>query len=375
MMNDFMVLATQSMRDYASRVVGYLPQFIDTQGKGTMIDGVKALEVQRFADGEMEVAINTSLRGKQVVLFAGYTPRGPGVDGAKIELYHTIDAIKRSQAQKIFVFEPFVSCSRSDRTIRRSSVGLWIHLKILTSLGAEHIITYQLHSDKSKSMVDPTICALDDIPALPLLKKRLCDTYIRDLETLEREVRCHWAFCSVDAGGEKLARRFANAFGAPLVLAHKQRDYSRPNSVESIDILSSQPVRNKVLWIVDDMVDTAGSVEQLIHALAPLKPARINLIAVHAILSHPARERLTRLSSQGLLDKIMVTDTISHSLPEQIPNLEVVPSAKLSAEVIGTILTNNSIGELLRPFSASAYFKSPDLFNTPAPGEGSLPGD
>ncbi|MDR3161604.1 MAG: ribose-phosphate diphosphokinase [Spirochaetaceae bacterium] len=367
MMNDFIIMATRSMRDYASRVVERLNHFIDTRGEGTMTDGVNALEVQRFADGETEAVINTSLRGKQAVLFAGCArnQQGLSVNEAKMELYHTIDAMKRSQAQKIFVFEPFVSCSRSDRTTRRSSVGLWMHLKILSSLGANHIITYQLHSDKSKSMVDPTICALDDIPALPLLKKRLCDTYIRDLETLEGEVRSHWAFCSVDAGGEKLARRFANAFGAPLVLAHKQRDYSRTNSVESIDILSSEPVAGKVLWIVDDMVDTAGSVEQLVHALAPLKPARINLIAVHAILSNPALERLNRLSSQGLLDKIMVTDTVcsSPALPEQLPNLEVVPSAKLSAEVIGTILTNNSIGELLRPFSASAYFRAPSLFN------------
>ncbi|MFP3089283.1 ribose-phosphate diphosphokinase [Treponema sp. TIM-1] len=366
-MKGFVVTATRSMRDYASRVVYYLSKFPSFASQNFDLNGVQALKTDRFADGEMEVEINTSLRGKDVVLFTSCARNqgGIAVDEAKIELYHTVDALKRSQAEKILVFEPFVSCSRSDRTMRRSSVGLWVHLKTLVSLGTTHIITYQLHSDKSKSMVDPAICAIDDIPALTLLKKRLCDVYIRDIKTLEQEVRPHWAFCSVDAGGEKLARRFANAFGAPLVVAHKQRDYSRSNSIESINILSAEPVEGKVLWIVDDMVDTAGSVESLILALAPLKPAEINLIAVHAIFSSPAAERLTRLSSQGLLRHIMVTDTVCclGSLPEPIPNLEVVPSAELSAEVICTIITNNSMGKLLAAFNAEDYLKSPDLFN------------
>jgi ribose-phosphate pyrophosphokinase len=140
---------------------------------------------------------------------------GIGVEEAKIELYHAVDALKRSQAERVIVFEPFVSSSRSDRTTRRNSVGLWVHFKTLVSLGVCHIITFQLHSDKSKTMLDPTVCPIDDVPGLRLLKKRLCDVYIRDVETLENEVRQHWAFCSVDAGGEKLARRFANSFGTP----------------------------------------------------------------------------------------------------------------------------------------------------------------
>ncbi|MDR2757934.1 MAG: ribose-phosphate diphosphokinase [Spirochaetaceae bacterium] len=366
-MNAFVVTATRSMRDYASRVVYYLSKFPSFTSQSFNMDGVQALKTDLFADGEMEVEINTSLRGKDVVLFTSCARNqgGIAVDEAKIELYHTVDALKRSQAENILVFEPFVSCSRSDRTMRRSSVGLWVHLKILVSLGTTHIITYQLHSDKSKSMVDPAICAIDDIPALTLLKKRLCDVYIRDLKTLEQVVRPHWAFCSVDAGGEKLARRFANAFGAPLVVAHKQRDYSRSNSIESINILSAEPIEGKVLWIVDDMVDTAGSVESLIHGLAPLRPAEINLIAVHAIFSAPAAERLTRLSQAGLLRHIMVTDTVCcpGSLPEEIPNLEVVPSAELSAKVISTVITNSSMGKLLTAFNAEDYLKSPDLFN------------
>jgi ribose-phosphate pyrophosphokinase len=355
------------MKNYASRVVDHLLKFPSFSGMEDTLNGVELLSTDCFADGEMEVVVNESIRGRDVVLFASCARNeaGIGVEEAKIELYHAIDALKRSQAEKIIVFEPFVSCSRSDRTTRRSSAGLWVHVKILASLGTRHIVTYQLHSDKSKSMVDPTICAVDDIPALTLLMRHLCDTCIKTTEKLETEVRPNWAFCSVDAGGEKLARVFANAFGAPLVVAHKQRDYAKPNSVASVNILSAEPLEGKVLWIVDDMVDTAGSVETLIRVLAPLKPKEINLIAVHALFSPPSASRLAALSKEGLLRRIMVTDTVccSRALSEQIPGLESVPSTELSARIVRIIVTNSSMNKLLRSFNAGIYLKSPTLFN------------
>jgi ribose-phosphate pyrophosphokinase len=366
MVKGYIVTATRSMRNYAARVTGHLMKFPNSDSFPG-IDGVELLSTDRFANGEMEVTVNCSARGKDVILFASSTRNreGIGVEEAKIELYHAVDALQRSQAGRIIVFEPYISCSRSDRTTRRSSVGLWVHFKTLVSLGAGHIVTYQLHSDKSKSMLDPVICAIDDIPALTLLKRYLCDASIQTVENLEKVVRPHWAFCSVDAGGEKLARGFANAFGAPLVVAHKQRDYSRVNAVESVNILSAEPVVGKVLWIVDDMVDTAGSVETLIRALAPLRPAEVNIIAVHALFSDPAPARLSRLSEEGLLKRIIVTDTAycPEALPGKLPALEVVPSTELSARIIHTIMTNSPMGKILREFNAEAYLRSPSLFN------------
>ncbi|MCL1837318.1 MAG: ribose-phosphate diphosphokinase [Treponema sp.] len=365
-MNDFVVCATRSMKNYAARVVEQLARFPSFAGYTEDFDGVDLLRTDRFADGEMEVVVNSSIRGKDVIIFASCARNeaGIGVEEAKIELYHAVDALKRSQAAKIIVFEPFVSSSRSDRTARRSSVGLWVHVKTLVSLGVQHIVTYQLHSDKSKSMVDPTFCDFDDIPALTLLQLYLCDHYIQSLGRLENEVRSNWAFCSVDAGSEKLARTFANAFGAPLVVAHKQRDYSRLNTVESINILTAEPVKDKILWIVDDMVDTAGSVETLIKALVPLEPAEINIITVHALFSPPAAERIAALAADGSLKRILVTDTVC-CLPDLlsgVPGLEVVPSSDLSARIIRTIVTNSSMSSLMRPFDAGIYFRSPNLF-------------
>jgi len=358
-MNAFIICATRSMRHYASLVVSRLAELSGFSEKQESFSGVDLLSAVQFADSEMEVAVNDSIRGKDVILFSSSARNEAGisVSEAKIELYHSIDALKRSQAARIIVFEPYVTCSRSDRTIRRSSVGLWIHIKTMASLGAKHIVTYQLHSDKSKSMVDPTICALDDIPALNLLEQYLCDNYIKNLDKLENEIRTQWAFCSVDAGGEKLARIFANAFGAPLVIAHKQRDVSQPNTVDSIHILSAESIEGKTLWIVDDMIDTGGSVESLIHALIPLQPKEINLIAVHALFSHPASEKILAFYEQGLLRRIIVSDTVwcPQSLKDTIPSLEVVPSIGLSARIVKTIVSNDSMSKVLHPFNAHSY--------------------
>jgi ribose-phosphate pyrophosphokinase len=113
------------------------------------------------------------------------------------------------------------------------------------------------------------------------------------------------------------------------------------------------------------MIDTAGSVEGLIKALAARKPKEINIIAVHALFSPPASMRLNRFSEEGLLNRIIVTDTLGHSaLTEAIPRLEIVPSAELSARIIINLIYNESIGKIMRPFNAEKYLKSPNLFSS-----------
>jgi ribose-phosphate pyrophosphokinase len=360
-MGTILITATRSMHDYASAVVSFLKNFdIEVE------DAVEALAVQQFADGEMEVWLNTSVRGKTVVLFANCARNKAkiGVNSSKIELYSAVDALKRSRAAKIIVFEPFISCSRSDRTTRRNSVGLWVHFKTLVALGCEHIVTYQLHSDKSKSMLDPNDCIIDDIPAMPLLQEYICDHYIRTVNRLYEEVRPNWMFCSVDAGGEKVARRFADAFGSALVIAHKQRDYTKANSIMGINILSAEPIEGKTVWIVDDMVDTGGSVISMIHALAPLKPREVNIITTHAVFSGSAPEKLKALHSQGFINRLVVTDTVycPENKDDFIPFLETVPSAMQSAKIIRNIVTNASMIELLCASTAEQYLTRPDLF-------------
>jgi ribose-phosphate pyrophosphokinase len=340
-------------------VVDQLRKYPSFSAVAHRISGKGLMKIDSFADGEMEAVVNSSIRGRDVVIFSSSSRNEPGipVDTAKMELYHTIDAVKRAQDGKIIVFEPFVSCSRSDRAARRSSVGLWVHLKILSSLGVRQFITFQLHSDKSKSMLDPCVCLIDDIPALNLMQRYLCDVVIRDKDTLENVVRKTWAVCSVDAGGEAMARQFANTFLAPLVVCHKQRDYSTVNKVESINILSAEPVDGKSLWIVDDMIDTGGSIVKVVEALYQQHPAEINIITIHPVFSGQAVARLKALTDKGMLNRILVSDTVhcGAEICDALPNLRVVSSTELSANIIRTIETNEPMSDLLAKLHVEEY--------------------
>ncbi len=354
-MNDCALLATRPMREYAERVCSSLKCVQPCASLASM-------RTLRFANGEMEEEILDSVRGKDVYLFASASanPLGIPAEECKIELYHAVDALKRAKAGRLAVFEPFVSCARSDRASTRGSVGLWVHFKILYSLGVDQIITFQLHSDKSKSMIDPALCRFDDVPASRLLKKELCDLYIRDGSDLRERVRGEWAFCSVDSGGEKLAKRFATAFGTDLVIAHKQRNYDVPNRVESVEILSSRDLRGKTAWIVDDMVDTAGSAETMIRELGKRGLASINLAAVHPVFSSPAVSRLAALKAEGLLGELVVMDTVPSvkEARQTLPFMRVVDSAPLAAKIVSVLHGDLSMAEFFDPFDPAAYLES-----------------
>jgi ribose-phosphate pyrophosphokinase len=363
MRGELVIVATRSMEEYAERVCHQLETFPDFYAYGHNRNFRGKIQAMKFADGEMEVEVHTSLRGKDVFLFAtaaGRNPAGLSVEEAKLELYHAVDALRRSQAGKITLFEPFCSSSRSDRTTRRNSVGFWMHYKTLVSLGVNHIITYQLHSDKSKTAVDPTICGIDDIPTIVLLKEYISDQFIKNTENLKNHVRKNWIFCSVDAGAEGVARKYAQAFGTPLMIAHKQRNYSKANTVESINLLSDTDITGKEVWIVDDMIDTGGSIYALVKEIKKRNVKKINIAIIHPVFSDPAIERLTDLHNEGLLDKLVVTDTVecSDNLRVQMPFLHVVSSARLSAEIVMRLHEEKSLSPFFDSFDAWDYLSS-----------------
>jgi ribose-phosphate pyrophosphokinase len=270
-----------------------------------------------------------------------------------------VDALRRAQAQRITVFEPYCGPGRSDRLTRRNSVGLWLHFKILISLGIDHYITFQLHSEKSKTFIDPALCAVDDIPARALLKRYLCDNFIMTREKLHNDVRKKWLFCSVDAGGEGLAKRFAASFGTRMVISHKQRDYSAANTVESINILTAEPIEGKTLWVIDDMIDTGDSMSKLVRELASRSPAALNIAIVHPVFSPPALDRLGELCAEKLIGTILVTDTIpcTPEIRRTLPCLRVVSSTHLASEIVFRLNSELPLSSLLAQFNADDYLK------------------
>ena len=358
MTHPFLILSTRSCRPYAKAVVASLNDNPERLLYPGTIDYTDELSVAEFADGEMEVTLHKSVRGKTVFLYttSARNPEGLSVETCKQELYHTIDVLKRSQAHEIIVFEPYISCSRSDRPIRRNSVGFWVHYKTLISLGADHLNTYQLHSDKSKTIFDPCACAVDDVQALGLLQKFLCDTSIGSNDELGSRVRDEWLFCSVDAGGEKLARKFAVSFGTQLVVAHKQRNHDRVNEIECINILSAVPLEGKTIWIVDDMIDTAGSVFGLVRELSAKSGKPIHVMVVHSVLSGPACERLSALRSEGCLGRLVTCDTVDCSgIRKTLPFIEIIESASLSARITLTISQERQMADLIDGFDPVTY--------------------
>lgn len=345
------------MEGYFQNTLKYLKNRVAFKGRS--ITG--ELKISSFADGEMEVA-TSSVRGSDVYLLSGSARNAAGlsVEECKMELYHSVDALRRAQAERITLLEPFASPGRSDRTTRRNSVGIWVHYKILISLGVNHIITYNLHSDQSRAIIDPTKAAIDDLPIESLIKRYIADNFVKNRTTLDQYVPENWAFCSVDAGGEVLAKKFANAFNAPLVIAHKQRDYSKVNTVESVRILTSTPLKGKVLWIVDDMIDTAGSVNKLIEELAKLEPKEINVAIVHPVFSNPAPERLSKLVKKGILSNIVTSDTVdcSKGFEDFKGHLHVVSSADIASDVIYRLNQERSLSSLFTPFNAHNHLQN-----------------
>ncbi len=352
------IFSTRALAGYASEVtraiLGY-PRFKDVSESEILGE----LAVSRFADGEMEAEVGTSVRGCDVFLFVGAARNdlGLSVEENKIETYHAVDALRRAQAGRITVFEPYCSPSRSDRLTRRNSVGLWLHFKILMSLGINHYVTFQLHSEKSKTFIDPALCAVDDIPAQALLMKYLCDNVILTRERLHTVVAGDWLFCSVDAGGEGLAKRFAATFGTDMVISHKQRNYSAANTVESISILTAQPIEGKTLWIIDDMIDTGDSIAKLVRELAWLKPASINVAIIHPVFSPPAAQRLRELCDERLIGNLIVTDTIpcTPKILSSLPCVKVVSSTSLAAEIVFRLNGELPLSPLLSNFNANDY--------------------
>ena len=366
MRGDLVLVCTRSMRDYLDRVAYQLKTFPDFHSLVDVNNFIGKLCTVNFADGEMEVEVHTSLRGKDVFLLAT-AARNDGdlsVSEAKLELYHAIDSLRRAQAGRITLVEPYCSCARSDRTTRRNSVGFWMHYKTLTALGIDHIVTYQLHSDKSRTAVDPTVCSIDDIPAVALLEEYISDNFIKDMEFLENQVRNDWLFCSVDAGGEGVARRFAQAFGTKLMIAHKTRDYHTANTVERINILTDTPIEGKEVWIVDDMIDTGGSVHALAHELKRRGVGRISIAAAHPVFSGRAIERLQELHSEAILDRVVVADTVActQELRDEMPFLHVVSSARLTAEIIMRMHEEKTLSPFFEKFDAWDYLGSLKLF-------------
>ena len=276
-------------------------------------------EVCVYSDGEFQPAFCENLRGCDVFLVQSTIPPADNL----MELLYMIDGARRASAHKIIAVIPYFGMARQDRKDKpRIPIGAKLVANLLTAAGVDRIITMDLHADQIQGFFDIPV---DNIYAsrifLPYLKKR-------NFENL--------CIASPDTGGTRRAASYAKYLDADLAIGYKQRP--RPNEIANLQIIGD--VKDKNVVIVDDMVDTAGTLCKAAKAIKEAGAKSVRAMCVHAVLSGNAYDNL----ANSVLEELIVTDTIPLKKPSD--RITVLSTGKLFAAVIEGVVNNSSISNL-----------------------------
>lgn len=281
-------------------------------------------EVKRFADGEVQIDIEDSIRND--VVFVIQSTSAP-VNENLMELLIFIDALRRASAKEINVVVPYYGYSRQDRKARsRQPISAKLVANMLETAGADRVITVDLHASQIQGFFDiPT----DHLTAILPMEK-----YIRENIDLDNVV-----VVSPDHGGVKRARKLAALIDAPIAIIDKRRP--RPNEAEVSSIIGE--IDGKVAIMVDDMVDTAGTLTLGAQALMDKGATDVYAMCVHGILSDPAMERL----ENSVINKLVITDSIQVA-PEKLASekLDIISIAGTLSDAIENVYLGTSITHL-----------------------------
>jgi len=243
-------------------------------------------QVKTFSDGELQIEIDENVRSKDV--FVIQSTCAP-VNDNLVELLLMIDALKRSSARRITAVMPYFGYARQDKKVApRVPISAKLVADMVTVAGANRVITMDLHAGQIQGFFDIPV---DNIFAAPLL-----------IEYIRNNFNDNLVIVSPDAGGVERARAFAKRLNADLAIIDKRR--SAPNQANAMAVIGD--VKDKVVVILDDMADTAGTLTEAVHALKAEGAREIHACCAHAVLSGPAIERI----SASEMKSLVVTDTI-----------------------------------------------------------------
>ena len=276
-----------------------------------------------FSDGEFQPAYEESVRGASVYIVQSTNPPVENL----FELLLMIDAAKRASAHKVIAVIPYFGWARQDRKDRpRVPIAAKLVANLLTAAGCDRVMSCDLHADQIQGFFD--------VPVDHIYAQTVFLPYIKKLRLKNLSV------AAPDMGGAKRANSYAKKIGCPMIICHKTR--AKANVVESITAIGD--VEGRDIVIVDDMIDTAGTLCTAADVLMKMGAASVRACATHGVLSGAAIENINR----SFLKEVIITDTIPHDFSGLTDKITVLSVAPLFAEVINNVYNNISIGPIFQ---------------------------
>lgn len=289
-------------------------------GIGTELGDV---EISRFSNGEIYVRFGESVRG--VDAFVIQTCAEP-VNDSIMELLLMLDALKRASAKRITAVMPYYGYSRQDKkTLAREPISAHLVADIITAAGANRVVSMDLHAGQIQGFFD---FPLDHVTALPLLAGHI-----------KRKSLTNLVVVSPDAGRVKVAKKLSDRLHVPMAIMHKRRPDK--NMAEIVNVIGD--VKGMTAVLIDDMIDTAGTIVEAAEALKKHGAVEIYACATHPILSGSAVERI-ELSA---IRELVVTNTLPVAPEKKIDKITVLSIAPLLASTITAVFREESVSEIV----------------------------
>ena len=286
---------------------------------------VTAQTARDFANGEIFVRFDESVRGCDAFVLQSHPAP---LNQWLMEQLIMIDALKRASADRITVVAPFYPYARQDKKhLGREPISARLVADLYKAAGADRIMSVDLHASQIQGFFDGPV---DHLWGLPVLSD-----YVKERYGTEE-----MAVVSPDAGRVRLADMWTDKLGCPLAIIHKRRDPNLANTVAVHEVVGD--VAGKTCLLVDDMVDTAGTIVQAAAALRERGAKKVICAATHPVFSGPAAERLNNCG----MEEIIVTNTLPINTPEPIKNLTVLSIAPLIAKAINAVFLDGSVTSL-----------------------------
>lgn len=277
------------------------------------------MNVEHFADGEFSVSYEESIRGAQVFLVQSTFPSSDNL----MELLLMIDAAKRASARSIVAVIPYFGWARQDRKDKpRVSIGAKLIADLLQTAGINRLITMDLHADQIQGFFD--------VPVDHLYASAIYVDYIKGMD------QSNLVIATPDVGGTKRASSYAKYFEIPMVICYKLR--KKANEISEMQIIGD--VQGMDVLLVDDIVDTAGTITKAANLMMENGARSVRAIASHAVMSDPASERI----DQSALAEMVFTDSIPYS--KKCEKVTILPVANVFANAIRRVCDNGSISSL-----------------------------